>query len=347
MCGPTACGKSALALALADSQASRPIKGGKAQGGKTTGGRAKGGKARPVIINADAIQLYTDLPILSAGPSKDERDRIPHRLYGVLPHDHVCSAMEWLRMAREEVDHAHNDGKNVIIVGGAGLYIQSFLGLLAPIPPISSTIRQRVRHAHRRFGARRLHRCLQYHDPIGAEKLHPHDGHRIMRAIEVILATGHSLSYWHARNKQSSDNPNRAAPHALPPSARDAPFVITIDADRKDLSIRARERLNAMIKGGALEEVRRFSTLPDYTKSPLIHAYGVKPLLAYLHGECTLEQAIEQSQRQIERFIRRQVAWIRRYSPTPDWRHTGIFRQNNDLSALISRLSDPGPGPTP
>ena len=170
--GPTASGKSALALALAE--------------------RADG-----VIINADSAQLYRDLPILSAAPSPDELNRAEHRLYGVRDGADSCSAAEWSNLARGEIAEVQAEGRLPILVGGTGLYLRTLLDGIAPIPPIDPAIRQRVRAAN--VEANRAQ--LEILDPIAARRLNAGDTTRIARALEIILSTGEPLAAWQERRE--------------------------------------------------------------------------------------------------------------------------------------------------
>ena len=170
--GPTASGKSALALALAE--------------------RADG-----VIINADSAQVYRDLPILSAAPSPDDRRRAKHRLYGIRDGAIPCSAADWAQLARGEIAEVHAEGKLPILVGGTGLYLRTLLDGIAPIPPIDPEIRQRVRSAD--VAANRSQ--LEGLDPVAAARLNAGDKTRIARALEIILSTGESVSSWQERRE--------------------------------------------------------------------------------------------------------------------------------------------------
>jgi len=165
--GPTASGKSALALALAQ---------------QITG----------VIVNADSAQIYRDLAILSASPTAEDRRKAEHRLYGVQDGALPCSAADWAAMARREVADAHRRGRNPILVGGTGLYLRTLLEGIAPVPAIDPEVRARVREADVADNVRKL----KTFDPAAAERLKPADSSRINRALEVILSTGRTLGEW-------------------------------------------------------------------------------------------------------------------------------------------------------
>jgi tRNA dimethylallyltransferase len=165
--GPTASGKSALALDLA-----QQIEG--------------------VIVNADSAQIYRDLRVLSAAPSENELMRADHRLYGVQDGALPCSAAEWAEMARREIADIHSGGRTPILVGGTGLYLRTLLEGIAPVPAIDTEVRQRVREAPLEDNRRKLEML----DPAAAARLRPADSARINRALEVILSTGRTLSEW-------------------------------------------------------------------------------------------------------------------------------------------------------
>jgi len=168
--GPTASGKSALALALAEQR-------------------------RGVIVNADSAQVYRDLPVLSAAPSSSERARAEHRLYAVVDGATACSAADWAQMARTEITAIHAASRLPILVGGTGLYLRTLLDGIAPVPEIDLAIRERVRAASVASNREALARL----DPDAANRLHPGDSTRVARALEVVLSTGRILSDWQAQ----------------------------------------------------------------------------------------------------------------------------------------------------
>jgi tRNA dimethylallyltransferase len=170
--GPTASGKSALALALAE-------------------------KANGVIINADSAQIYRDLPILSAAPSTEESARSEHRLYGVRDAADPCSAADWAELAKREIDDVQQSGRLPILVGGTGLYLRTLLDGIAPVPPIDPAVRKRVRAASVEANLAKLRDA----DPEAAARLNPNDRTRIARALEVALSTGRTLADWQARRE--------------------------------------------------------------------------------------------------------------------------------------------------
>jgi tRNA dimethylallyltransferase len=170
--GPTASGKSALALELA----------------KRSGG---------VIVNADSAQIYSGLPILSAAPTAEERAQAEHRLYGLRDPAQPCSAAEWAEMARDEIAEIHADERLPILVGGTGLYLRTLLDGIAPVPPIDAAVRERVRSQT----VEENRAELATHDPEAAARLRPTDKTRIARALEVALSTGRTLAEWQKQRK--------------------------------------------------------------------------------------------------------------------------------------------------
>ncbi len=242
--GPTASGKSALAIKLA---------------------RERDG----VIINADSMQVYRELRIVSARPSAEEEGQAPHRMYGHVAGAEDYSAGRWLREAKLEIESCWAIGKLPIIVGGTGLYFMALQGGLAEIPPIPEVIREEWRNL-----CGDLHLALQRVDPLGAAKLNPADRQRLLRALEVFEATGQTLSQWQA---QAQDNGflNQINVERL--------FV---DVPREELYARAERRFDAMMEQGALEEVAALPPLP--AMQPIMKAIGVPELQAHLRGETVI-----------------------------------------------------------
>ena len=265
--GPTASGKSALAIKLA---------------------RERDG----VIVNADSMQVYRELRIVSARPSAEEEGQAPHRMYGHVAGAEDYSAGRWLREAKLEIEACWAIGKVPIIVGGTGLYFMALQGGLAEIPPIPEVIREEWRNY-----AGDLHLALQRVDPLGAAKLNPADRQRILRALEVFEATGQTLSQWQA---QAQDNGflNQINVERL--------FV---DVPREELYARAERRFDAMMEHGALEEVAALPPLSPM--QPIMKAIGVPELQAHLRGELSLEEAVVLAKTATRQYIKRQLTWWR------------------------------------
>ncbi|MBE9555600.1 MAG: tRNA (adenosine(37)-N6)-dimethylallyltransferase MiaA [Proteobacteria bacterium] len=271
--GPTASGKSGLALAIAV-------------------------EFDGVVINADSMQVYSELRVLTARPSPEDEARAPHRLYGVLPASEVCSAGRWRDMALAEIESAHAVGKLPIVCGGTGLYLKALTEGLSPMPDVPDDIRERVRARLTAEGAETLHRELSARDPAISKRLEPADGQRIVRALEVLEATGRPLSEWQA-------DPAPGPPAGL----RFATILLT--PPREELYARCDLRLEAMLDEGALDEVRRLNAMGLAPDLPATRALGVKAFSDYLAEYITLEQALTDAQQSTRNYAKRQFTWFR------------------------------------
>ena len=271
--GPTASGKSALALALAE----------------TTGG---------VIINTDSMQVYHDLRILTARPTLEEELRVPHRLYGHRDAATNCSVGTWLDDAATALADIRTAGGTPIFVGGTGLYFKALLRGLSSVPPVPSGIREAVRARLELNGIEALHAELARRDPVMGERLKPRDRARVARALEVIEATGRSLDDWHA--------------HGLPPllSAANVTAVF-LAPDRADLYVRIDRRFAAMLADGALDEVAALAKRGLDPILPAMKAHGVPGLIRHLKDEISLEEATAISAADTRHYAKRQFTWFR------------------------------------
>lgn len=273
--GPTASGKSAYAV-----------------------GRAIAEKG--VVINADSMQIYQELPILTAQPSSQERATAPHVLYGLRSGSDPCSVATWCALAQEEVERARSQGLRPILVGGTGLYLSSFIKGLSIIPEIDETIRADTRQLFKDLGAEQFHLELKALDPEAAERLAPNDQQRNMRAYEVIRSTGRSLLYWHA---QAEKSPQRECE------------VVAISRPRPILHERATLRFDSMIQQGALEEVETLLKLQYADDLPIMRALGVYEIAQHLKGIWTLEEARSRAVIATRQYIKRQTTWINNQFP--------------------------------
>lgn len=275
--GPTASGKSTFALEVAE---------------------RRGG----IIINADSMQVYHDLPVLTACPSKEEQGRAPHRLYEFLDGSEVCSAAFWAEAAIKEIESAWANDKLPILVGGTGMYFKVLLDGIAKIPEIPGEIRVAVRKECAEHGSAALHTQLLSVDPVTAERLAPGDSQRISRAVEVMRATGVPLSEWHKNTEPGPmmelDRAGHIDKHVIIP-------------ERAELYNRCDKRFDLMIQAGAVEEVEALADRKLSPELPIMRALGVPPLLAYLNGEIGLEEASEEAKMQTRRFAKRQLTWLR------------------------------------
>ncbi|MEI6557150.1 MAG: tRNA (adenosine(37)-N6)-dimethylallyltransferase MiaA [Rhodospirillaceae bacterium] len=271
--GPTASGKSGLALALA---------------------RRAGG----VVINADSMQVYRDLSVLTARPGAEALATVPHRLYGVLGAGEVCSVARWLGLALAEIATAHRTGALPVLVGGTGLYLGALTGGLSALPEIPPAIRALARQRLERDGAAALHADLGRRDPATAARLPPGDRQRIVRAWEVLEATGRPLSSW--------QNENRGAP---PPGL--SLSTIVLDPPRPDLYRSCDLRFDAMMAAGALAEVQALNALGLEPDRPALKALGVPELRRHLAGDLSLDAAAALARQSTRRYAKRQVTWFR------------------------------------
>ncbi|MGH6954125.1 MAG: tRNA (adenosine(37)-N6)-dimethylallyltransferase MiaA [Alphaproteobacteria bacterium] len=271
--GPTACGKSRLGVALAEA-------------------------FHGTVINADSMQVYRDLPVLTSQPREEDRRRAPHRLFGVLSAREPCSAGRWRALAVGAIQGALEAGRLPIVVGGTGLYLKVLREGIAPVPEIPREVGDETRARQRRGGTVALHRDLAARDPEMAARLSPGDGQRIIRAVEVIEATGRSLADWQRMTEPSGLEGIRFA-------------TICFHPPRQALYAACDDRFRAMVEEGALEEVRALGALALEESCPVLRALGVAELRAYLSAELGLEQAIHQAQGATRRYAKRQMTWFR------------------------------------
>jgi tRNA dimethylallyltransferase len=275
--GPTASGKTALALRLA---------------------AELGGE----IVNADALQLYRDLAILSARPGPQDEARAPHHLFGVADAADGWSVGRWLAAAEPVLEAIAARGRTAIVVGGTGLYFRALTEGLAPTPAVPAAVRQQALLAFARLGEAGFRAELRQRDPAAEARIAPGDRQRLARAFEVFAATGRSLSDWQA--------------DAAPAIARDYAAVV-LEPPRAALYARCDERFRAMVAAGALDEVRALMTRGLDPALPAMKAVGVRELGAHLNGEASLAEAIALGQQQTRRYAKRQMTWLR--NQTPDW----------------------------
>jgi tRNA dimethylallyltransferase len=286
--GPTASGKSAVAMAVAE---------------------AKNG----VIINADAMQLYAELHVMTSRPGQADEARVPHRLYGCMPAREVWSAGRWLEAASAEIDAAWAQGKVPVIAGGTGLYFKVLEQGLSAIPPVPDEVRKHWRARLKAEGARALHGELAVVAPADARRLKPGDSQRIVRALEVLEATGKSLGkHFEAANEASILAGADVRRVALTPP-------------RAELYGACDVRFETMMARGALDEVKELLALGLDASLPAMKAIGVQALGAHLAGEASLEDAIALAQRQTRNYAKRQMTWIR--NQMTDWPRAEMRRQ--------------------
>jgi tRNA dimethylallyltransferase len=279
--GPTASGKSALALELAE-------------------------KLGGTIINADSMQVYRDLRIITARPTPAEEARVPHRLYGHIDAAENYSVGRWCVDAAAVLAAAKQESRAAIIVGGTGLYFRALTHGLAAVPPIPDEIRNSVRTRLASDGIAALYAELTQRDPAAAARLMPNDRARVTRALEVVLATGRSLLDWHEEGMPASLDPALAAKVFLMP-------------DRDELFRRIGARFDAMMAAGAMEEVRALAARKLDPNLPAMKAHGVPWLIRHLNGEISVADAVEGAKRDTRQYTKRQGTWFRNQLPDFAW----------------------------
>lgn len=252
-----------------------------------------------VIINADSQQLYRDLPILTARPTEAEQAGIPHKLYGILGADEQASAGKWLRFAKMEIDWAHSQGLTPIVTGGTGLYIKALMEGIAEVPEIDEAVRQQAENDYEAMGKEAFSDRLRAVDPEFFERLKVYDRQRLLRAYEVWLGTGKSLSWWQGRGN--------VRPYP------EAEFeVIKVELPREEIYRRCDARFLKMIERGAVEEVAAiFTNHQPPTTNHLSKIIGVPEILAYLRGEQSLDQSVKIAQQMTRNYAKRQMTWLR------------------------------------
>jgi len=278
--GPTASGKSGLALALAE------------QIGGT-------------VVNADSMQVYRDLRVITARPTPDEEARVPHRLYGHVDAAENYSVGRWLADVRPVLDEERSAGRVPIFTGGTGLYFKALTRGLSAVPPIPLEIRETVRARLEAEGPAALHAELLRRDP--GSPIKPGDRTRIARALEVLEATGRPLSDWHREG--------------LPPLIEASGAVkVFLAPERDELRRRIDARFDAMLEAGALDEVRALAARKLDPLLPAMKAHGVPWLIRCLNGELSLAKAAEGGKNDTRRYTKRQFTWARHQ--LPDWTWT-------------------------
>lgn len=275
--GPTASGKSALALALAE--------------------RLDG-----VVINADSMQVYRELRIVTARPGPDDEAKAPHRLYGVIDAAEACSAARWRDLALAEIAAAREMGKVPIIVGGTGLYLRTLKQGIADIPAIPEELRGKLRAEQAAGGQPAFHARLAALDPASAAAIRPTDPQRTLRAMEVLAATGKPLGAWQSGSMTG-------------PRLDGAAAWIWLDPPREVLRARAEARFRTMVEQGAVTEVRALLALGLDPALPAMKALGVPELAAHIRGELDLAAAIDRAVLATRRYAKRQTTWFRHQLP--------------------------------
>ena len=270
--GPTASGKSQLALDAAEYY-------------------------NGVIINADSQQVYKHIPILTACPSVEDKQKVSHRLYEIYEPSEVGSVVDWLNLAVAEIRNIWDEGKLPIVVGGTGLYIDNLLNGTTQIPQTPQHIREKISAQMEEIGVNEMHRLLEKFDAPTAQRLNPNDTTRIRRAFEVYESTGKKLSDW----------------HGLPMLQKipEADFEVwKITPPQEELDVRCYLRFDKMIQSGALDEAQYIKSLDLPADLPAMRALGLPELLDYLNDKCDLNEAVEMAKLHSRQYAKRQRTWF-------------------------------------
>lgn len=271
--GPTASGKSALAIDVAKS-------------------------VNGVVINCDSMQVYKYMPIISACPSPEETVQVPHRLFEIYEPDYRGNVVDWLNLAVAEIKDVWSQNKVPVVVGGTGLYIDNLINGTTPIPETKAPVRQKVADILREKGSAGVFELLQQADPETAARLNINDTTRVCRAYEVWLDTGIKLSQWHQK--------------PMLKKLQDATFfIIKLCPNTPELDKRCYQRLDKMIAEGALTEVQHMLEKGLSPDLPAMKALGVPELAAYLQGQCSLPEAVEAAKLHTRQFAKRQRTWFK------------------------------------
>jgi len=299
--GPTASGKSGFAVEIA-----------KAVEGE--------------VINADALQVYAQLQILSARPNADEMAQVPHHLYGHVDGAQRYSTGAWLRAVEPVILDVLARGKVPIVTGGTGLYFKALIEGLADIPPISSEVAARVQAVLDDEGVAALRVKCEACDPVATARVVGDNPHRLMRVLSVYWQSGKTLSQWQANTR----------PTVPPLFVRCAALM----PERAGLYDKINARYGAMVENGGLDEARRVLALGLSPSLPMMKAIGLSPLFEHLRGERELEAALAQSQQDTRRFAKRQMTWFR--NQTPDWPKLSNRSEKSAYIADMKRVCESG-----
>ena len=270
--GPTASGKSALAMELA-------------------------GRENGIVVNTDSMQVYSVLRVLTARPGDADLKTVPHHLYGHVDPRQAYSTGQWMRDV-EQLLRSTSTGRRVVFVGGTGLYFRALLEGLSSMPEVPAPIREKWRAALLNDGAAALHALLERDDPQSAAVIRPNDGQRIVRALEVLEASRRPISYWQGIAGQ-------------PLVDRSSARLIVLEPDRDVLRQRIDMRFDTMMEQGALDEARALHALNPDPAMPVMKAIGVRELIAADQGEMRLEDAIDRAKTATKQYAKRQSTWFR------------------------------------
>jgi len=296
--GPTATGKTSLALRLAEHLDSE-------------------------IVNADALQVYRGLDIGTAKPSREERSRVPHHLVDILEPTERFSAGDFARLARTAISEIHDRGRAALVVGGSGFYLKALFEGLSPLPRAQPEVRAQLKRRAEEEGPEILHAELAELDPETAARLPRGDTQRIVRALEVAVASGRPLSAWIA------DNPAPSRPLSALHVGLTLPRAILYD--------RISVRVDRMVERGWLEEVRGLLAMGIPPEAPAFQAIGYRQMVRCIRGELPLDEAIDETVRATRRFAKRQMTWFRKESQVNWFDPRSLGEDMSDILRLLEQ----------
>lgn len=299
--GPTASGKSDVALGLAE--------------------RLKG-----TIINADAMQVYEGLRILTARPSPEDEARVPHRLYGTVPASTAFSVGDWTAAATQAAIEVTGAGRLPIFVGGTGMYLSVLSEGISPMPEIPADIREEVRGIPDRQSLAELYEMVRKVDEASAERIGPTDPQRLMRALEVFRATDEPLTSWQQKPRQKPFEGMFAR--------------IVLAPERQWVYDRIERRFDAMVMSGAMQEVEALAKRGLDPDLPLMKALGVEDLIRVQCGKISLEEAVTEIKTKTRRFAKRQMTWFRNQMIT--WNRIETQEMETKINDIFANILDSG-----
>ena len=271
-----------------------------------------------MIVNADSMQVYANIPVLAASPSKEEQEQFEHRLYGEWDAADPCSAVDWAERGKAEIAKAHEENAVPILVGGTGMYLKVLIEGIAPIPEITPEVREVVRSME----TATAYAALQIEDPVRAAELEPGDSQRISRALEVKRSTGVTLGDWQMAKTGGIGDDVDLHPLVHMPQ-------------RQWVYDRCDTRFAQMMESGAVEEVEALLARDLSPDLPAMRAIGVPEIAAFLREESTREEAIAAGSQATRNYAKRQFTWLRNQSPA-DW--TQVESENIDIEATFASL---------
>ncbi|MBI4777212.1 MAG: tRNA (adenosine(37)-N6)-dimethylallyltransferase MiaA [Deltaproteobacteria bacterium] len=248
------------------------------------------------IVNADSMQIYRYMDVGTAKPTVDERKRVPHHLIDVRDPDETCDASTYRRMADEAIRRILEKGKRALLVGGTGLYIKALLHGLFPVPPKSATVRARLKDEANRKGLDELHRRLLNVDPLAAQRIHPRDRVRIVRALEVYETTKTPIS-------------RLQAGHRFQESSYRVAYCV-LSRPKPELYARIENRTDQMLAEGLVEEVKKLKSMGYGADLKSMQSIGYRHVARYLENEWSFEEATRLLKRDTRRYAKRQLTWF-------------------------------------